>query len=154
MSLMQNLDQIMRLLDRYNQRNVMNGIVVSSVTVPIPPNITLEETLNIIQQEPEEVAEIIKEELAIGPIEGVVGDNLVPSEIDALMHEYHFQPSQINVQNKDYRRIKEYFKGTKDFNELTLDQRTLVESLRYTEIEDFGAIKVVGGKQVGKFQFK
>ena len=144
---MQNLDQIMKLLDRYNRRNITNGIAATSVMIPIPPNLTMQETLNIIQEEPDAVAEIVEEELARGPLEDYVGENIVPSEMDVLMTEYHFQPSQINLQNRDYRQIKKYLKGNKSFDELTLDQRTMVESMRYTELAEFDP-------DGGKFNFE
>ena len=100
------------------------------------PDLTLEETIEIINNEPDVVRGLL-EDPSILIDDEYVGSNTNPDLINDMLSEFRFQPSQITLQQRDYRQIKKYLNGKRTLSQLTDDQATLVKSLKYTSIDEF-----------------
>ena len=123
--------QQQRNLDQYIAGGYSEGMVQLEF-----PDFTLEETIQIINDEPDLVRSLL-EDPSILIDDQYVGSNENPDLINDMLSEFRFQPSQITLQQRDYRQIKKYLNGKRTLNQLTEDQITLIKSLKYTSIDEF-----------------
>ena len=127
--------QLPRDLTPYDLEDVDAGL-----PKPVPvQEITLEETLNIMNEEPELVQQLILEDAATGGVypDEYIGVDSKPSEVQGLLDDFRWTPSERHLLQQDYRRIKQYLRGKRNFSQLTPDQARLVETLKYDNLNYF-----------------
>ena len=156
---MDDLLKIQKLLNDYQTQQHIKQLsgqvqaIAGVSVVPVEP-FTLEQTLNIINLQPQAVRDLMEyADASFGPIEsagvaggaGFVGENFGDNvDLSAILETYNFTPSQIHLAAKDYRQIRKYLKGKKALTDLTPDQQRIIDTLRAKD-EQFFAVGKEGG---------
>ena len=106
--------------------------------------VSAEELLLAINNEPEKLRDILEEEATwqeenpeaefVQPDVGAAPDAL---EMVRLGNSYNFLPSDMHLQNSDFKGVKKYLLGKKSFSELTPVQQELVKTLPYDDAKFF-----------------
>ena len=96
----------------------------------LPPYDT-EDILKIVNESPELLRATIEEITADHDsfIGGDIADQSISDYLEALHDDWNMLPSDMHVQEGDYRNIKEYFQRKQNYIDLTQAQQTLLDSL-------------------------
>ena len=96
--------------------------------------VTAQEVLEFANNDPEELQELLNKAKELSP-DSRVGEDIGENFVAQLVDDWQLLPSDIKLQQMDWRKIRRYLEGRRTFSQLTPKQAKLVDSLRYEDTE-------------------